>query len=52
MTLGEAADALDYPEAYVRELAEAGRLPSFTANSELVFSKTALEQWILGLTKG
>jgi len=51
MTLQQAADALDYDEDYVQERAEAGQIPSIKIGSELFFSKTALEEWILGLTK-
>jgi hypothetical protein len=49
-TLREASEALDYEEEYVREHAEAGHLPSFRVDGELMFSKAELESWILGLT--
>ena len=52
LTLQEAADALDYDEDYVRERAEAGQIPSFRLGDELMFSKAALEGWILNLTSG
>ena len=46
-TVSEVAAALDYSEAYIRERAEAGILPSFTVGDELMFSKAELERWFL-----
>ena len=49
LTLQETARLFDYDEDFVRERAEAGGLPSLCVGDELLFSKTALERWILGL---
>jgi hypothetical protein len=48
-TLQEASEALDYDEAYLRERAEQGLIPSFRVSDELMFSKAELESWILSL---
>ncbi|HEX6700899.1 MAG TPA: helix-turn-helix domain-containing protein [Gaiellaceae bacterium] len=48
-TISEVATALDYSEAYIRERAEAGILPSFKVDGELMFSKAELEGWLLKL---
>lgn len=49
LTLSEAAEALDYDQDYVLRHAEDGTLPSFTVDDELMFSKSALEDWILSI---
>lgn len=48
-TVSEVAAALDYSEAYIKERAEAGILPSFRDGDELMFSKAELERWFLKL---
>lgn len=48
-TVSEVAAALDYSETYIRERAEAGVLPSFKVEGELMFSKAELERWFLKL---
>jgi len=48
-TVNEVAAALDYSEAYIKECAETGVLPSFRDGDELLFSKAELERWFLKL---
>lgn len=51
LTLKEAAAALDYDEEYVSEHAKKGVIPGVRTDGEWLFSKSALERWILGLAK-
>jgi hypothetical protein len=49
LTLKETAELFDMDEAYVRERAASGTFPCYVIAGEVLFSKTALERWVLGL---